>query len=111
MRRRPFRLAALLLTLGSSIALTSGCSTDAFSGVVTACPNVSCHNEIGYNKCVSAGCSCEKPNDFCAPKGQKPPPPLCPVVSCQSTTGYDECHDAGCGCDPRTNGCVPIPKR
>jgi hypothetical protein len=111
MRRRPLRLAAiLLLILGLSITLTSGCATTSTDATVAACPNVSCHNEIGYNQCVSAGCSCASPNDFCSPKGQKPPPPLCPVVSCQSATGYEECIDAGCGCNPRTNGCVPIPK-
>ena len=112
MSRRPLRLAALLLlTLELAVALASGCATAVTDITAGACPRVSCHTEVGYNQCVSAGCSCDRPNDFCMPKGQKPPPPLCPIVSCQSTTGYDECHDAGCGCDPRTNGCVPVPKR
>jgi hypothetical protein len=110
MRRRPLRLAAvLLLTLGVSVALTSGCAP-AISGTVAACPNVSCHTETGYNKCISAGCSCAVPNHFCMAKGEAPPPPLCPVISCQSPGGYEECTDAGCGCDPRTNGCVPRPR-
>ncbi|MFL6258816.1 MAG: hypothetical protein ACJ76Y_03790 [Thermoanaerobaculia bacterium] len=112
MRRRPLRLAAvLLLILGLSIALASGCATlstgDAGSA---ACPYVSCHNEIGYNQCVSAGCSCGAPNDFCLPKGQKPPPPVCPVVSCLHQEGYEQCTAVGCSCDPRTDACVPIPK-
>jgi hypothetical protein len=110
MRRRPLRLAAvLLLTLGLPFVLASGCATTAVGGSgPSSCPYTSCHSETGYNQCVSAGCSCEPPNDFCLAKGQQPPPPVCPVVSCQNQEGYEQCVAVGCVCDSRTNYCVPV---
>jgi hypothetical protein len=115
MRRRPLRLAAvLLLALGVSIALASGCATTEGGDTGSpSCPYVSCLSEDGRNQCVAAGCSCDSSSGLCqAPeKGQPAPKPTCPLVSCQSPTGYNQCVAAGCGCNPRTNGCMPIAKK
>jgi hypothetical protein len=113
MRRRPLRLAAvLLLTLGLSIALTSGCATTSTSGAdPEACPNISCHSEVGHNQCISAGCSCISNNDFCERGGPAAPRPTCPAVSCQTPAGFNQCVAAGCACNARTNGCAPGPKK
>lgn len=69
MRRRPLRLAALLLlALGLSIALTSGCATTEGSGTdSSSCPYVSCYSEDGRNQCVAAGCACNPKTNGCSP--------------------------------------------
>lgn len=111
MRRRPLRLAALLLlTLEIAVALASGCATTSASGTdPEACPNVFCSTEDGRNQCIAAGCNCT--GDFCGREGSPVPRPTCPMVSCQTSAGYNQCVAAGCACSPKTNGCAPLPKR
>jgi hypothetical protein len=115
MRRRPLRLAAvLLLTLEIAVALASGCATtDSGDTGSPSCPYVSCLSEDGRNQCVTAGCSCDSSSGLCQvpERGQPAPKPTCPIVSCQTSAGYNQCAAAGCACDPKTNGCAPIPKR
>lgn len=115
MRRRPLRLAAvLLLALGASIALASGCATTEGGDTDSSpsCPYVSCLSEDGRSQCFAAGCSCDSSGGLCqAPeKGQPAPKPVCPIVSCNSSAGHNQCVAAGCACNPRTNGCMPVPK-
>ena len=108
-RQSLVRLAAVLLLAGVlSVALTPGRTLAlATIGTATACPSVSCLTETGYNRCVSAGCTCDPKYDTCVPPPPPPPPPSCPAVSCLTETGYNQCVAAGCGCDPRTDACVP----
>ena len=110
--RRPLRLAAaLLLALGLSIALTSGCATTPASGTdPEACPNVFCSTEDGHAQCVAAGCGCSQ-DGFCVREGASAPKLICPRVSCQPSAGLNQCVAAGCACNPRTNGCTPISKK
>jgi hypothetical protein len=115
MRRRPLRLAAvLLLLLGLSIALTSGCATTGGgdAGSSPSCPYVSCLSEDGRSQCIAAGCNCDPASGLCQvpEKGPPVPEPVCPIVSCESSAGYKQCVAAGCACSPKTNGCMPVSK-
>ena len=95
-----------LLTWGLSLAPDG---ILAATGAATACPNVSCLTETGYNECTQAGCTCDPRTDACVAKKPDPDPvPACPTVSCLTQEGYEQCVQAKCGCDPRTDACGPI---